>query len=363
MRVDQWTPDLRRGDAIGDSILLMRDAFRSWGHRSEVYSLTLSEDVAREARPFSDWAPSGPGDVVILHYAIASPLTAALREQAGRRVLIHHNVTPAAFFADWDPELARICQEGREQVASLRDHVDLALGDSEFNRRELEQIGFPRTGVLPICLDFDRYRRQAANPVLLRELRDGMVNLLFVGRIAPNKGHDDLVRVAAYWKRFIGSNVRLVLAGSLPRRETGEGRPMPRHYFDGLQSFFYEQAMTPAEVLFLGHVDHDDLLACYRSAHVFLSMSEHEGFGVPLVEAMLMDVPVLAHRAAAVGDTLGDAGLQFEGKPIAEVAELAFLLANDEELRARVLAGQRRRLAAFAPEAVLATLRAHLESL
>jgi glycosyltransferase involved in cell wall biosynthesis len=363
VRIDQWTPDLRRGDAIGDSILRMRDAFRAWGHDSHVYSLTWSEDVAGEARPFADWRPGDSRDVVILHYALVSPLTAALREHRGRRVLIHHNVTPGEFFDGWDPELARICREGSEQLAGLRDHVDLALGDSEFNRRQLEGLGFRRSGVLPIFLDFDRYRRQPANPVLLRTLRDGMTNLLFVGRVAPNKRHDDLVRVAAYWKRFIGPGVRLVLAGSLPRRETGEGRPLPRHYLDGLQSFFYEEGFTPAEVLFLGHVDHAELVACYRAAHVFLSMSEHEGFGVPLLEAMLLDVPVLAYRATAVPDTLAGAGLQFSRKSIAEVAETAQLLAGDAALRATVLEGQRRRLAAFEPAAVEARLRGYLESL
>ena len=360
MRIDQWTPDLRRGDAIGDSILRLRDTLRSWGYQSDVYSLTLSEDLASVARPFAAWTPSGPDDVVMLHYALASPLTAALREQSARRVLIHHNVTPPEFYAAWDPELARICREGHEQVASLRDHVDLALGDSEFNRRELEQLGFPRTGVLPIFLDFESYR-QPPNPVLLRALRDGAFNLLFVGRVAPNKRHEDLIRVAAYWKRFIGADVRLVLAGSLPRRETGHGQPLPRHYFDGLQGFFHEHGLSAEEVLFLDHVDHDELLACYRSAHVFLSMSEHEGFGVPLVEAMLLDVPVLAFRATAVGDTLGEAGLQFSSKSLADVAELAHLLATDAGLRGRVLEGQRRRLAAFAPAAVEAKLRAYLE--
>jgi L-malate glycosyltransferase len=359
LRIDQWTPDLRRGDAIGDSILRMRDRFRAWGHQSEVYSLTLSEDVASEARAFADWTRSGPEDVVILHYALASPLTTALAEQPGRRVLIHHNVTPPEFYADWDPELARICREGREQVASLRDHVDLALGDSEFNRRELERLGFPRTGVLPIALDFERYR-QPPNPVLLRALQDGTFNLLFVGRVAPNKRHEDLIRVAAYWKRFIRADVRLVLAGSLPRRETGQGQPLPRHYFDGLQSLLYEQGLSGDEVLFLDHVEHDELLACYRSAHVFLSMSEHEGFGVPLVEAMLLDVPVLALRATAVGDTLGEAGLQFSSKSLAHVAELAHQLATDTPLRDRVIEAQRRRLAAFAPEAITARLRACL---
>jgi L-malate glycosyltransferase len=363
VRVDQWTPDLRRGDAVGDSILRMRDVFRSWGHVSDVYTLTLDESAAGEARAFADWRPGARSDVVILHHAITSPLARALGELRQRRVLIHHNVTPGEYFAPWDPELARICREGREEVAGLREHVDLALGDSEFNRRELEALGYRRTGVLPILLDFDSYTRAAPNPVLRRALDDGMLNLLFVGRVAPNKRHDDLIRVAAYWKRYLGANLRLLLVGSLPRRETGEGRPLPRHYFDALQAFFYEEALTPREVVFLGHVEHDDLLACYRSAHVFLSMSEHEGFGVPLVEAMLLDVPVLAYRSTAVADTLGDAGVLFDEKRYDQVAELAQLLATDRETRAAVLARQRRRLSAFATEAVTQRLRAHLESL
>jgi glycosyltransferase involved in cell wall biosynthesis len=262
-------------------------------------------------------------------------------------------VTPPEFFVGHDPELVRICTLGRQQLAGLSDHVDLGLADSEFNRRELEQAGFRRTGVLPIYLDFDRYRLPP-NPVLSRLLRDGNVNVLFVGRVSPNKRHEDLIRLAAYWKRYIAPDIRLLLVGKLPRR---------RQYFDTLQALLYEQGFTPAEVVFTGHVEHDDLLACYASAAVFVSMSEHEGFGVPLLEAMLMDVPVLAYRAAAVPDTLGPAGVQFSAKRLPEVAELAYALASDAELRGAVLAGQRRRLAAFAPESVEAALRRHLESL
>jgi glycosyltransferase involved in cell wall biosynthesis len=175
-----------------------------------------------------------------------------------------------------------------------------------------------------------------------------------VGRVSPNKRHEDLIKLASYWKRFIGPDVRLLLVGKLPRR---------RAYFDALQALMYEEGFTPAEVVFTGHVDHDDLLACYSAARVFVSMSEHEGFGVPLIEAMLLDVPVLAYRAAAVPDTLGPAGLQFREKRIPEVAELAHLLASDAHLRGAVLAGQRRRLADFAPAAVEAALKRHLESL
>ena len=353
MRVDQWVPALHRGDAIGDSARLMRDAFRSWGHTADVYALEIDSELEADGRRFATWVPGGPDDVVILHYALPSPMTAVLREHRGRRVLLHHNVTPPEYFEGWDAEMARICRIGREELLSLRGQVDLGLADSEFNRRELEQAGFSRTGVLPIYLDFRRYRRPPS-PVLLRMLGDGPKNVLFVGRVAPNKRHEDLIRVASYWRRFISPGVRLLLVGKLPRR--------PR-YFDALQSLLYEEGFTPSEVVFTGHVDHDDLLACYARADVFLSMSEHEGFGVPLVEAMLMDVPVLAYRCTAVGDTLGDAGVQFTEKRIEAVAEMAARLASDEPLRRAVRAGQRRRLEAFAPAAVESAMRAHLDSL
>jgi glycosyltransferase involved in cell wall biosynthesis len=353
VRVDQWVPALHRGDAIGDSARLMRDAFRSWGHAADVYALELDADLAGDGLPFADFRPGGPQDVVILHFALPSPLTPAFLAQRGRRVLLHHNITPPEFFLGWDDELARICRVGREELATLAPHCDLGLADSEFNRLELEALGIARTGVLPICLDFARYR-EPASPVLRRLLDDGRVNLLFVGRLAPNKRPEDLIRLASYWRRFIAQDARLLLVGKLPRR---------RAYFDALQALAYEEGLTPADCVFLGHVPHDELVACYAAARVFASMSEHEGFGVPLVESMLMRVPVLAYAAAAVPHTLGGAGVQFHEKRLAEVAETAHALATDESLRAAVLAGQERRLAAFAPERVLASLRAHVESL
>lgn len=353
MRVDQWVPALHRGDAIGDSARLMRDAFRRWGHAADVYALELDEDLEGDGRAWSEWRPGASDDVVILHYALPSPLSAALRDHRGRRVLLHHNITPPEFFVPYDSEMVHICTVGRAELASLAGHVDLALGDSEFNRRDLASAGFGRTGVLPIYLDFERYR-EPPNPVLRRLLGDGRTNVLFVGRIAPNKRQEDLVRLASYWKKFIAPDIRLLLVGKLPRR---------RHYFDALQALSYEEGFTPWEVLLPGHVAHDDLLAYYASAHVFVSLSEHEGFGVPLVESMLMDVPIVAHRVTAVGDTLGEAGVQFAEKRLDEMAEVAHRLASDQALRAGVLAGQRRRVRAFAPAAVEAALRQHLESL
>ena len=363
-RIDQWVPALHRGDAIGDSARLMRDAFRSWGHEADVWAPDIDEDLAGDGRPYAEFASAGagPGDVVVLHYALPSRMTGDLRAFPGRRVLLHHNITPPEFFAPWDPEMVRMCTLGRDEVAGLREDVDLALADSEFSRQELEEAGFARTGVLPIFLDFARYR-EPPSPVLLRQLDDERTNLLFVGRLAPNKRQEDLVRLASFWKRFVSPAVRLVLVGRWPRRATGEGLPLRAHYHDALQALAYEEGLTPEEVFFTGHADHAELLAGYATADVFVSMSEHEGFGVPLVEAMLMGVPVLARRAAAVGGTLGEGGVTFEGRDLAEVAEMARLLATDGELRAKVLAAQERRLSAFAPAAVEADLRRFIDSL
>jgi glycosyltransferase involved in cell wall biosynthesis len=363
-RIDQWVPALHRGDAIGDSARLMRDTFRSWGYAADVWAPDIDEDLAGDGRPYAEFAASaaGAGDVVILHYALPSPLTERLRAFPGRRVLLHHNITPPEFFAPWDPEMVRICALGREQVASLRGDVDLALADSEFSRKELEGAGFARTGVLPIFVDFARYR-EPPSPVLLRHLDDERTNILFVGRLTPNKRQEDLIRLASFWKRFVSPAVRLVLVGRFPRRATGHGEPLRAHYFDALQAFAYEEGLTPEEVLFTGHTDHAELLACYAAADVFVSMSEHEGFGVPLVEAMLMKVPVLARRAAAVAWTLGEGGVTFEGRELPQVAEMARLLATDGELRSKVLAAQQRRLAAFSPAAVEADLRRIVDSL
>ena len=352
-RIDQWVPALHRGDAIGDSARLMRDAFRAWGHQADVYALELDEDLREDGRPWSEWRPGGPSDAVILHYALPSPLTQALRSHRGKRALIHHNITPPEFFVGYDPEMVRICTIGRTELATLRDHVDLALGDSEFNRQELEAAGFARTGVLPIYLDFARYA-EPPGPVLQRDLSDGRTNVLFVGRVTPNKRHEDLIRMATYWKRFISPDLRLVLVGKLPRRPA---------YFDALQSLMFEQGFTPWEVVFTGHLEHRDLLACYRAAHVFVSMSEHEGFGVPLVEAMVLDVPVLAYRAGAVPGTLGGAGVVFDEKRLDEVAEMGARLCAEGPLRRAVLARQARRREHFAPAAVQATLRRHVDSL
>ena len=216
MRVDQWLPAAHRGDAIGDEAVRIRNVLRRAGMDSEIYALDIDEDAEGDVLPFDERAES---DVTVLHFALPSPLTAALRAAPGKKVLIYHNITPPHFFVGYDDELVRISRAGTSELKSLADVCDLALGDSDFNRRELEELGFEHTGVLPILMDFEPFVSGRSGSVMEEILNDGRANFLFVGRIYPNKRFEDLARLAYFYKKYVSENFRFVLVGKAGRME------------------------------------------------------------------------------------------------------------------------------------------------
>ena len=351
-RVDQWLPAAHRGDAIGDEAMRIRDALRRRGFDANVYALDIDEDRAGDVLDFSQRPPCDSESVSVLHFALASPLSQAFRETAGKKILIYHNITPPQFFKGLDDELTRIAYLGKLELRSLAGAPDLALGDSEFNRRELETLGFARTGVLPILLDFAPYLDTEEGPVLRELFDDDRANFLFVGRVFPNKRFEDLARLAFFYKKYVSENFRFILVGKAGRM---------RGYQEAVQALADTWGLRPSEFLFTGHLNWEDLLACYRSADLFVSMSEHEGFGVPLVESMLMELPVMAFAAGAVPDTLGDAGVLFREKKYEELAEMAHTLVTNQHLRDAVVAAQTDRVDAFQPGRVEARLLNYLE--
>jgi glycosyltransferase involved in cell wall biosynthesis len=346
-------PAAHRGDAIGDSARRVRDLLRSMGHESELYALTIDDDLRHEVRPFAD-AAAQQGQLTIFHYALPSPMTEAFASLDGGRVLQYHNVTPASYFAPYDPALFRLAALGRDELATLAGRVDLALGDSEYNRQELDALGFGRTGVFPIAVDTSRITQAVDRPALDALLDDRFVNFLFVGRIAPNKKIEDIIRLAEFYKRYVDAYYRFIFVGRFD--------VVPR-YYSMIRALMTEYRFLNERFVFTGAVSDEELAVYYRHAAVYISMSEHEGFCVPLVEAMAADVPVLAYAAAAVPDTLGGAGVQFAPKDLEYVAELLGALAFDDGLRARVIAGQRRRLADFGDARITRELTALVQTL
>jgi L-malate glycosyltransferase len=350
--VNQWLQAAHAGDAVGDNARALRDLIRAQGHESDIYALTIEEGLAHEIKPWTDPA-SRSGDVTFLHFTLPSPMTAAIARLPGTRVLVYHNVTPARFFAPFDDRICRLVTLGRRDLATLADRVDLAIGVSEFNRQELESLGFPRTAVLPLLVDTARLT--AAEPVrsIERLLQDGLVNILFVGRIAPNKKIEDHIRLAEQFKRYVDIYYRFIFVG--------KHDAVPR-YFSAIRALVAEYKMLPDRFWFTGQVPDVELATYYRNAHAYVSLSEHEGFCAPLVEAMAMDVPVVAYAETAVPETLGGAGLAFRPKDLEYAAELLGAVIYDESLRETVVAGQRRRLRDFSRAAVSERLTAILAS-
>jgi glycosyltransferase involved in cell wall biosynthesis len=263
------------------------------------------------------------------------------------RILQYHNVTPARFFAPYDPALFRLATLARQDLAGLAGRVDLALGVSEYNRQELDALGFAPTGVFPLAVDTSRITRAVERPALERILDDDFVNFLFVGRIAPNKAIEDHIRLAEHYKRYIDSHYRFIFVGRYDA--------VPR-YYSTIRALMSEYRMLNERFVFTGPVPDEDLAIYYRHAAVYISLSEHEGFCAPLIEAMAAGVPILAYAAAAVPETLGGAGLQFAPKDLEYAAELAGALAFDDDLRSRIIAGQRRRLADFGDDHIIRQL-------
>jgi L-malate glycosyltransferase len=354
MIINQWVPAAHRGDAIGDSARRVRDMLRVAGHDSELYALTIDEDLRDDVRPFSD-AGARRGHITIFHFALPSPMTEAFASLTGIRVLQYHNITPARFFGPYDARMFRLAALGRQELRSLADRVDLALGDSEFNRQELEELGFPRTGVMPIAVDMERLTAAPRRPALEKILGgDGFINFLFVGRIVPNKRIEDHIRLAEMYKRYIDSYYRFIFVG----RYDG----LPR-YYSMIRALIVQYRMLPERFIFTGAVPDDDLAAYYRWADAYISLSEHEGFCVPLVEAMATDVPVLAYAAGAVPETLGGAGIVFSPKDFEFAAEMLGTLVYDRPVRDRIISGQRRRVRDFAPDRIEQRLKAVLATL
>jgi len=348
--VNQWVPAAHRGDAIGDSARRVRGLLRGLGHQSEIYAMTIDDDWRGDVLPWTD-AGSRKGDLTIFHFALVSPMTAEFAKLPRGRVLQYHNVTPAHFFANYEPNIFRLAALSRADLKTLAGHTDIALGDSEYNRQELEDLGFTNTGVFPIAIDAGRITRAPRIPTLEKMLTDGnLLNFLFVGRIAPNKKIEDHIFMAEHYKRYVDTAYRFIFVG---RTEA-----VPR-YYNMIRALIDTFEMPRDRFLFTGPVPEAELATYYRTAHAYVSLSEHEGFCVPLLEAMAADVPVMAYASTAVPDTLGGAGIQFAPKDLEYAAELLGELAYNDTLRTEVIAGQRARLADFGD----ARIRKELERL
>ena len=345
--VHQLLSDFAVGDAIGTITLQTRTMLRSLGFASEIYANVIDDGLRHEARPAARIDEDlGHTDAVIYRLSIGSPLARRVARLRNPRVIVYHNITPPAYFRAANPRVAQRLQAGREELAMLVPRVDLCIGDSAFNAEEMRLLGAHRGAVVPPLVDLQRLHPRPSQP-------QAAPLLVCVSRVAPNKCHDDLIRALAALRRTAQPDARLAIVGRSTDTED---------YVAALRRLAADLGVADA-VDWPGRLDDAEVGDLYARAAVYLCASEHEGFCVPLLEAMAFDVPIVAYAAAAVPDTLGGAGILLRNKEPLLWAATIDRVVSDTALRQVMIDRGRRRLEDFSAGTIRRQLQDALGSI
>lgn len=351
MKIRQVLPCLAYGDAIGNDTLALNAAIKEMGYSTEIFAEAVDQRLPKgTAKTMEAWTKLDDNDIIIYHLAIGWKYIDYIKREKCKKIAIYHNVTPPEFYRGYDDLAFKGCLNGIKEVKSLNQEFDYCLADSNFNKQELINYGYTcKIDVLPILIAFDDYKKKPADTVLKKYKGKGS-NIVFVGRIVPNKKHEDIIKAFYYYKKYYDNNARLFLVGSYSEDNL---------YYRRLKK--YIELLKLDDVIFPGHIKFNEILGYYSIADVFLCMSEHEGFCVPLVEAMMFDVPILAYDSCAISGTLGDSGITFENKSYIEVAGLMDRIVKDPELKKCIVKGQQKRLEFFEREKVQRMFQQYLK--
>src|SRR5216683_5675189 len=334
MAVHQLVPSLLPGDAMGQAAIHFQLLLRRLGHFGELYAEEFPPGFSSLVKPARELRPD-PNDLVLYHHGISSPLSGALLHLRCRRGIIYHNITPARFYEG--TPLWESLMSGRAQLTAMAPFMDLSIGVSRFNSEELRSTGHRNVHTVPLFVEPRRFGADRADARMLAKLSDPAPALLCVGRVVPHKRVEDVLSLHAELLR-LRPTARLWIVGSY-----AAGNAYVRKV--------RRLAKQLANVEFFGRMSHAQLVAAYRAASTLISMSEHEGFGLPLLEAMASELPVLAYAAAAVPETLGGGGIGFTQKRYALLAELVDELHRNSKLRETVHRTQTRRLSQLSADA------------
>ncbi len=343
--VHQFIPTLNPRDASGTHTLLLRDILRKAGWKSDIFAEAIHDDLAHEA--YKHWMypeHAANGDVLIYQFSTSSAVAGFLAERAEPLILDFHNFTGPEYFTGWEPHTEDRAAKAADDLALLAPNAALGLADSRFNEAALRKAGCARTTVVPVLVDYQRVAaapdaRVAAELTALKS--DGGTDILFVGRVVPSKAQHDLIKVLYAYRKLYDPAARLHLVGGTSSYE----------YSRALRDFVGDLDLTDA-VRMTGEVSDASLAAYFAAADVYLSLSQHEGFGVPLLEAMTAGVPVLARSVGAVAETVGDGALMLRSGEPSYVAAAVLRVCTDTVLSQHLIRAGRTRVQMFTLDAV-----------
>lgn len=351
--IHQITATMSKGDAISNEVLAIQELLQDMGIQSEIYAENIDTRLTNSVKSYKTYYPKKE-DIIIHHFGIGSEVNTFVSQLVNKHKLIrYHNITPDQYFSGYNPMSEKLCRWGREQLAQYLHLYTTAVADSEYNKQELLELGYKQdVRVIPILLALKDYEQEPSNKIISQYKDDGMTNLLFVGRIAPNKKQEDVIKVFYHYKKYYNSKARLFLVGSYSGME---------RYYEQLKKF--QKGLDIDDIIFTGHIPFKEILAYYHLADIFVCMSEHEGFCVPLVESMFFEVPILAYDKAAISSTLGKSGVLVKEKKYRYISGMIDYMVTHREFTKRVTTQQIERLEELKPEAVKKQLRDYLKNI
>lgn len=323
------------GDAVTNGLLFTQQLLQELGFKSEIYVEHICPELAHQLRHYSRYKPSA-NQILLVHHSMGHDLTDWIVSLPDRKILVYHNITPAHYFYP-GTDLHKYSIIGREQLNIFCNNIAATICDSAYNSEEVVTLGYQNVSVIPLLIDVQKIQNAQYNQTIVEENKN-IFTLLFVGRICENKCQADLIQLFRYIV-LINTNSQLILIGNYSPNE---------QYYQYLQQLIQEYELTKS-VKVVGKVSDEELYSWYRVADMFVCMSEHEGFGVPLIEAMLFDTPVLAYKSTNIPYTLGEGGILFNEKNFEQLAELINLIYKDRNLRRTILQSQRNRIEDFLP--------------
>lgn len=341
IKVIQLLPTLSYGDGVGNDVLVMDAILKRYGYKTRIYAENIDNRISRDIVCRVEEMPRlRRKDVILYHLSTGSVLNDRLKEWTCRKIIVYHNVTPPHFFQGYSNASMKLCSEGRRALKELRDVPDYCLADSSYNRQELLEMGYScPIDVLPILVPFQNYEAEPGGDVMRQYSGDGYINILFTGRICPNKKQEDVIEAFAYYQKYFNRRSRLFLAGSYQGMEKYQAQ------LEG-----YAEALEAENVVFTGHIPFKDILAYYHLSDLFLCMSEHEGFCIPLVEAMLFKLPIIAFDSTGVTGTLGSGGILLKEKKPLETAGLIHYVLSHPELKEQLVTDGQKQMEEFRME-------------
>ena len=338
---------LAKHDAIGKTVLEIQKLLRSWGFESEIYVETPIDETSKITHKYDDYKQK-ISDVVIYHHSIGSKLADFTSKLNLTKILCYHNITPPYFFENYNKDIAAQLHQGRIQLEKLVSSFKHVMAASDYTKQELQTLEFENIFSFQYFINVERFDNVKPKQEIMQKYNETK-NIIFVGRKVPNKKIDDLLKVFAYFKIFNPKSKLFILGGSWSIDS----------YVEELNTLI--QVLKLEDVVFINTLTDEELVSYYKISDIFLCMSEHEGFCIPLVEAMYFELPIVAFNSSAIPDTLGGSGILLNHKKFAEIAEIIDLIISNKSLKEEIISKQKNRLKSFSNEIAIRIFKENIE--